>query len=124
MKIKSHFTGLALAALLIAGAALPACAEDAAAPKDQPAPPPAATTQPEAPPPSVPRPSIVPKAAEPPPAAPVADEPPARPQRRYAHRHHWRHGYYRTAYWEPFPVYWPHLYHSRLYWSRAPWFRF
>jgi hypothetical protein len=117
MKMKSHLTGVAFAALLIAGAALPANAEDAAPPKDQPAAP-AATTQPETPPPSVPRPSIAPKTEEPP-AAPVADEPPPPGHRRYAHRrHYWRHHY---AYWEPFPILWPHVYHNRLYWSRVPW---
>jgi hypothetical protein len=119
MKMKSHFTGLTIAALLIAAAAVPARAEDAAPPKDQPAaaaPPPAAA-QPEAPPSAVPRPSIVPKTAEPP-EAPLADTPPPR-HRRYAHRHrHWRYHY---AYWQPFPIYWPHVYHNRLYWSRMPW---
>ena len=42
--------------------------------------------------------------------------------RRYAHRHHRRYGYYRTAYWQPFPIYFPHVYHSRLVWNRVPWF--
>ena len=45
--------------------------------------------------------------------------------RRYAHRHWHRYGYYRTAYWEPFPIFWPHFYHNRIHWSRIPWlFRF
>jgi hypothetical protein len=125
MKMRSHFTGLTIAALLIAGAVVPVRAEDAAPPKEQPAapaavaPPPAA--QPEAPPPVVPRPSIVPKTAEPD-TAPIADTPPPARHRRYAHRHrHWR---YRYAYWQPFPIFWPHFYHHRVYWSRMSWFHF
>ena len=110
--MKSHFTGLTVAALLVIGATLPGYAEDAAAPTAP------AATQPEAPSASVPRPSLVPKTAEP---APVADETPPPRDRRYAHRRHWQYGYYRTAYWEPFPIYWPHLYHSRFHWSRIPW---
>jgi len=108
--MKSHFTGLAFAALLVAASALPGYAEDAAVPAAAPAP----ATQTEAPPASVPRPSLAPKAAEPT-STPVATEPAPR-QRRYAHRH-WR----RYAYWEPFPIYWPHFYRSRIHWSRIPW---
>src|ERR1700736_4368540 len=107
--MKSHFTGLAFAALLVAASALPGYAEDAAVPAAAPA-----ATQTEAPPASVPRPSLAPKAAEPT-STPVAAEPAPR-QRRYAHRH-WR----RYAYWEPFPIYWPHFYRSRIHWSRIPW---
>jgi hypothetical protein len=120
IEMKTHFTGLAVAALLIVGSALPSFAEDAAAPST-PAAPTAAQT--EAPPLSVPRPSLVPKTAAP--ASPTADaEPLPPPHRRYAH-HHRRYGYYRTAYWEPFPIYWPHLYHNRIHWNRTPWvFRF
>jgi hypothetical protein len=116
--MKAPLTGIAVAALLVAGA-LPGFAQDAAkpqppAPAAEPAPPPAANE-------TVPRPSLVPKAAEP--AAPAADNEPApAPRRRhYAHRYH-RYGYYRTAYWEPFPIYWPHLRHNRIYWNRIPWF--
>ena len=110
--MKSHFTGLAFAALLVAASALPGYAEDAAAPTAAPAAPAAGQT--EAPPASVPRPSLAPKTAEPA-STPVAAEPAPR-QRRYAHRH-WR----RYAYWEPFPIYWPHFYRSRIHWSRIPW---
>jgi hypothetical protein len=127
IEMKLYFSGFAVAALLVFGPALSSHAEDAAAPKAAPAPAAAPT---EAPPPSVARPSIVPKAAEPtvPPVAGKNAEPGAKNvsdqrsrQRRYAHRHHRRHGYYRTAYWQPFPIYWPHLYRNRIHWSRTPW---
>jgi hypothetical protein len=129
--MKARFIGLAVTALLVFVQARSGHAEDAAAPAPSPAP---ATTQTEAPPPSVARPSIVSKPAEPasPPAADktagtdtkrISDERPR--QRRYAHRHHRRYGYYRTAYWQPFPIYWPHFSRHRIYWSRIPWsFRF
>jgi hypothetical protein len=114
--MKAPLTGLAIAALLFAGTALPGFAQDAAKPQTPAAetasPPPAANE-------TVPRPSIAPKAAEP--ATPAADNEPAPRRRHYAHRYH-RYGYYRTAYWEPFPVYWPHLYHNRIHWNRIPWF--
>ena len=105
------------AALAVIGASahtLPGFAQDAA---QQPAAaptasPPAASTE------TVPRPSIVPKAAEP--AAPAADNEPAPRRPHYAH-HYRRYGYYRTAYWEPFPIYWPHFYHNRVHWNRIPW---
>jgi hypothetical protein len=114
--MKPHFTGIAVAALLVIGSSLPSYAEDAVAP---PAPSVPAAAQTEAPPPSVSRPSIVPKTAEPA-SASVAAEPAPR-HRHTAHRH-WRgYGTYRTAYWEPFPIYWPHLYHSRIHWNRIPW---
>jgi hypothetical protein len=125
-EMKPHLTGLALAALITIGSALPGSAEDAAPPKEIMAQPPAGKTEPPSPP-SVPRPSLAPKAAEPA-SAPVAEpasrpvnEPAQRPHRRYAHRRHWR-GYYRTAYWEPFPIFWPHYYHHRVRWNRVPWF--
>jgi hypothetical protein len=114
-RMKAALTGLAIATLLVAGSALPGLAQDAAqqpAAAQTPPPPPASTE-------TVPRPSIVPKAAEP--AAPAADNEPAPRHRHYAH-HYRRYGYYRTAYWEPFPVYWPHLYHNRVHWNRIPWF--
>jgi hypothetical protein len=121
--MKGHFTGLAVAALLVAiGATLPGHAEDAAAPKATTAPAAAQTpaaTPAEAPPPSVPRPSLAPKTAEP--ASPPVAEEAAPRHRRYAHRHWHRYGYYRTAYWEPFPIFWPHIYHNRVHWSRMPW---
>ncbi len=116
--MKTQLTGLAVAALLVIGSTLPGYAEDAPAPAAPAAP---AATQTEAPA-SVARPSIVPKTTEPA-SAPVADDQPAPRHRRYA-RQHWRYGYYRTAYWEPFPIYWPHFYHSRIHWNRISWFSF
>jgi len=116
MFMKSYFTRFAVAALFVIGFNFPGLAEDAPAPAAPPAP---QAAQTEAPPPSVPRPSIVPKNAEPA-SAPAAAEPAMRP-RRIAHRHWHRYGTYRTAYWEPFPVYWPHLYRSRIHWNRIPW---
>jgi hypothetical protein len=115
--MKAHFTGLAVAALLVAALTLPGHAEDAAAPTAP------AAAQKEAAPASVPRPSLAPKTAEPA-SAPATTESDARPPRRYAHRRWHRYGYYRTAYWEPFPIYWPHLYRSRIHWGRIPWFSF
>jgi hypothetical protein len=112
--MKTHFTGLAFAALLVVASALPSYAEDAAVPAAPPA-----ANQTEAPPASVPRPSLAPKAAEPA-STPVAAEPDPR-QRHYAHRHWRRQGYYRSASWQPFPIYWPHLFRSRIHWSRLPW---
>jgi hypothetical protein len=112
--MKSHFTGLALAALLVAAFTAPGFAEDAAAPTTAPA-----AAQTEAPPASVPRPSLAPTAVEAG-SQPVATE--ATPsQRRYAHRHWRRNGYYRSAYWQPFPIYWPHFDRSRIHWGRIPW---
>ncbi len=127
IEMKTHLTGLTLAALLTIGTALPGFAEDAAPSKEIMAQPPAGKESP-AVPPSVPRPSLAPKAAEPAPA-PVAEpaskpvtEPAQTPRRRYAHRRHWRYGYYRTAYWEPFPIFWPRYHHHRVHWGRIPWF--
>lgn len=114
--MKSHFTGLAVAALLVIGPTLPGHAEDAAPAKSPAAP----AAQTEAPPPSVPRPSLAPKTAEPA-SPPAAADPAPRRHRRYAHRHWRRYGYYRTAYWEPFPIYWPHYYRHRIRWNRIPW---
>ena len=115
--MKTHFTGLAFAALLVVASTLPGYAEDAAAPTAAPAPP--AASQTEAPPASVPRPSLAPKTVEPA-SQPVAAEP-APSQRRHAHRHWRRNGYYRSAYWQPFPIYWPHFYRSRIHCGRIPW---
>jgi hypothetical protein len=118
--MKSQFIGLAVAALLVTAPALPGFAEDAAAPATPPAP--AAASKAETPPPSVPRPSIVPNTAES--ASPAAAAEPAPRHRRVAHRH-WRgYGRYRTAYWEPFPIYWPHIYRNQIHWNRIPWFSF
>jgi hypothetical protein len=111
--MKSHFTGLAFATFLVAASALPGYAEDAVAPAEP------AAAQTEAPPPaSVPRPSLAPKTAEPG-SPPLASEP-TPSQRRYAHRHWRRSGYYRSAYWQPFPIYLPHFYRSRIHWGRMP----
>jgi hypothetical protein len=107
--MKSHITGLAFAALLVIGPALPGHAEDAAPAA------PATTNQTDAPPASVPRPSLGPKTAEPAPAPEAAEPTPPR-HRRYAHRH-WR----RYAYWEPFPIFLPHFYRNRIRWYRIPW---
>jgi len=111
--MRKHFTGLAIATLLAVAPIVPGHAEDVAPPAQ--AAPVAAQTPPPA---SVPRPSIVPKSAEPA-AAPVADDDAPYRHRRYVHRH-----YRHYAYWEPFPVYWPHFYRQRIYWSRIPWFAF
>jgi hypothetical protein len=123
IRMKTSLTGLAVAALLVAGSSLgstlPGFAEDAPAPQTPAAAAPA-TPQADAPSGAVPRPSIAPKTAEP---APAADAEPAAPRhRRYAHYRHHRYGYYRTAYWEPFPILWPHVYHNRIHWNRIPWF--
>jgi hypothetical protein len=120
--MKTSLAGLAVAALLVAGSSLPGFAEDAAAPQtpaaQAPTMPPAAET--DASSGAEPRPSIAPKTAEP--AQPAADAEPAAPRhRRYAHYRHHHYGYYRTAYWEPFPIYWPHFYHNRIHWNRVPW---
>jgi hypothetical protein len=112
IEMRSDFTALAIVTLLAVAPAAVGHAEDAAPAQAAPA---ATQTQP---PTSVPRPSIVPKTTEPA-AAPVADEAAPRRHRHYARRH-----YRRYAYWEPFPVYWPHLYHSRIHWNRIPWFSF
>jgi hypothetical protein len=106
---------LAVAAILLLGPSLPGYAQDAAAPTS-------AVSQTAAPPPSLPRPSIVPNSAESA-SPPAAAEPAPRPRRQA--RRHWRHyASYRTAYWEPFPVFWPHLYHNHIRWNRIPWFSF
>src|SRR3977135_2935768 len=113
--MKTHFTGLAVVALLVIAPTLPGHAQDAAASKAPAAPATTQTpaaTQTEAPPPSVPRPSLAPKTAEPA-SPPAAADPAPRRHRRYAHRH-----YRRYSYWEPFPVYWPHFYRSRIHWNR------
>ncbi len=114
--MKPHFAGFAVAALLMIGSTLPSLADDEAAPAASSTP---TATPAEAPPPSVPRPSIVPKTAEPAPAPVAAETPPQ--HRRTAHRHWHRYGVYRAAYWEPFPIFWPHLYHNQIHWNRVPW---
>jgi hypothetical protein len=119
IRMKAPLTGLAIAAMLVAGTALPGFAQDATTPQTPAAQTPATPAAP-AESSTVPRPSIVPKTAEP--TLPAAEAEPAPRHYRYAHRHHRRYGYYRTAYWEPFPIYWPHFYHNRVHWNRVPWF--
>jgi hypothetical protein len=120
--MNTHFTGLvtglAVAAVLMIGPSLPGYAEDAARPDAPQAPAPT-----EAPPASVPRPSLVPKTEQPAPPPAAAETAPS-PHGRYAHRHHRRYGYYRTAYWEPFPLYLPHFDRNRMHWTRVRWFSF
>jgi hypothetical protein len=125
-EMRVRYLAISTAALMAVAATEFSARADDTAPAT-PATPPATTTAPPAttdtPPVNVPRPSILPKttdkSAEP--VAPQAgDESAPRPHRHhYAHRRHWRY-----AYWEPFPVYWPHIYHSRIYWNRIPWFSF
>src|SRR5581483_3466721 len=120
--MKRHYSAAVAAAFLLTASSLAAKAEDAApAPAASPAAPAAAPA--DSAPASVARPSIVPKtndtAAKPDASAkPRADaEPSPRRHRRYARRH------YRYAYWEPFPIYFPHFTrHHGIYWSRIPWF--
>ena len=109
--------GVAATALLLAALNAPCRAEDALTT------PPAATAQPtqgdvKSTPSDVPRPSITAKSTDT--TTPdAASEPAPRHRRHYAHR------YYRHyAFWEPFPIYLPHLYHSRIVWNRVTWFRF
>ena len=116
--MKKHFSTAIAAALFVTAASLAARGEDAA---PAPAAPAAAPT--DSGPANVARPSIVPKAndtAAKPDASvkPQADaEPAPRRHRRWARRH------YRYAYWEPFPIFFPHFTrHHGIYWSRIPWF--
>lgn len=110
------FKGIAAPALLLAVLNVPCRAEDA------PATPPAAAAQPaqdtKSTPSDIPRPSITAKLTDT--TAPGATSEPA-PR----HRRHDTHRYYRHyAYWEPFPIYLPHLYHNRILWNRVSWFHF
>ncbi len=108
--MKDFFKGFAAAAVLVAAFNYPVHAEDASpsttAPPSEAKPAPA----------DVPRPALVPKATD---ATQDTNTDAPRHQRRYA-RHHYRH----YAYWEPFPVYFPHLYRNRIVWNRISWFRF
>jgi hypothetical protein len=117
--MKRHYSVAVAAAFLLTASSLAAKAEDAA-PAASPAAPAAAPADAPA---SVARPSIAPKtndtAAKPDAnAKPQADaEPAPRRHRRYARRY-----YHRYAYWEPFPIYFPHLTRRHgIYWSRIPW---
>jgi hypothetical protein len=105
--MKLRFTTLALAAMFSIGVSLSGHAEDAK-PADTAAPAPATT--------DVARPSIAPKTAEPA-AAPVATEVAPRRHRRYAGHHYRRYGY-----WEPFPIFLPHLHRHHISWARIRWF--
>jgi hypothetical protein len=111
----NNLKGIAAAALLLAALNAPCRAEDAAAQ------PPAAATQTtqgdaKSAPADVQRPSITEKSTDT--TAPhAASEPAPRHRRHYAQR------YYRHyAYWEPFPLFFPHLYHNRIVWNRVSWF--
>jgi hypothetical protein len=121
--MKMIYTRLTVATLLLAATYAPSHGEDAVAPP--PSVPPAESAPnsqtdmpssgaPRASP--VPRPSIVRKIADTTPAQPTDA---VRPYRRHADRR-----YQRYAYWEPFPLYLPHLYHQRVSWSRIRWFGF
>jgi hypothetical protein len=118
--MKRHYSAALAAAFLLTAPSFAAKAEDAPAPVASPAAPAAAPADS---PGNVARPSIVPKndtAAKPDASVkPQADaEPSPRRHRRYAHRR-----YHRYAYWEPFPIYFPHLTRRHgVYWSRIPWF--
>ena len=109
--MKTRSLGIAFAALL-AFAPVRGSAQDATSPADStntasPA------TSPSEVPASVPRPSILPKTEE---AAPAVEAQP-RKVRRYARKHHRRY-----AYWEPFPLYIPHLHRHHISWHRMAWF--
>ncbi|WP_426440829.1 hypothetical protein [Bradyrhizobium genosp. P] len=115
--MRKQLTGIAIAALLTISSSL-ARADDAPVAKDAAAPAAAAAAPAQGETPaSVPRPSIVPKAAEEASPQPAAAEPVPRRHRRYAHRH-----YRRYAYWEPFPIFWPHFHRHHISWSRISWF--
>ena len=111
--MKTRSLGIAFAALL-ACAPVRGFAQDAASPAA-----PANAASPAGstgnPPASVPRPAIVPKTAEG--AAPAATDAKPRKPRRYARKHHRRY-----AYWEPFPLYIPHLHRHHISWRRLAWF--
>jgi len=107
--MKTRSLGIAFAALLAfapargnANAASPAAPADTSSPAVNPGDRPA----------SAPRPAIVPKTAE---STPVSAATDAKP-RRLARKHHRQY-----AYWEPFPIYWPHYYRHRLTWQRVTW---
>jgi hypothetical protein len=108
IKMRARSIGLAFAALLVLGRAVPGYAQDAA--PNSTATPSAAPTEAPA---NAPRPAIVPKTAEP---APAAVEKPRR------HRRHARHHYRRYAYWQPFPIYLPHFHRRSISWHRMRWF--
>jgi hypothetical protein len=112
--MRARSLGLAFAALLVLGRTVPGHAQDATS---KPAATPSAAQIPATTPTDTPRPSIAPKTAEPAPA--TTEE--AKPRR---HRRHARHHSKRYAYWQPFPVYWPHLHRHGIYWSRKSWFGF
>lgn len=111
--MKTRSLGIAFAALLAfapvrgsaegtANAAAPAnAATPASGPSDRPA--------------SVPRPSIVPRTVEG--AVPMTTDAKPRKARRYARKQ-----YRQYAYWEPFPLYIPHLHRHNISWRRLAWF--
>jgi hypothetical protein len=121
--MKRHYSVAVAAAFLLTASSIAAKAEDAApAPAASPVAPVAAPA--DSAPANVARPSIAPKtndtAAKPDASVkPQADaEPTPRRHRRYARGH-----YRRYAYWEPFPIFFPHFTHRHgIYWNRIPWF--
>jgi hypothetical protein len=126
IEMRARYLAISTAALMaMAATEFSARADDTApttpaAPATTTATPSAAT---DAPPVNVPRPSIVPKSADKgtePTTPQTSEDTTPRPRRHYVRRHHWR----RYAYWEPFPIYWPHLYRNHIYWNRIPWFSF
>jgi hypothetical protein len=108
------FKGLAAAVTLLTALSFPCYAEDATmapAASDQ-------AAQGDAKPRDVQRPALTAKSADTAPDA-TTDIAPSR-HRHYAHRRYYRH----VAYWEPFPIYFPHFFHNRITWNRVPWIRF
>jgi len=122
--MKTPIYGLALAALLAVAPAFAGHAEDATTPPPQTETPAQTqtqtTTQAQSPPVSVARPAIVPQATELPPSRDAAAGT-APPQQGHSARRRDR-GY--ASFWQPFPIYVPHLYRNRIVWSRLPWLSF
>src|SRR5690242_6059260 len=107
--MRARSIGLAFAALLVLGRAVPGHAQDAAPNSTAtPSSTPSAAPPTEAPA-NAPRPAIVPKTAEP---APASIEKPRR-HRRHAHHH-----YRRYAYWQPLAIYLPRFHRHGISWHR------
>jgi len=112
MAMKTRSLGIAFAALL-AIAPVRGSAQEAASPAAS-AKPSSPASSPSEPPASVPRPSILKTTED---AVPAAEDKP-RKVRRTARKHHRRY-----AYWEPFPLYLPHIHSHHVSWRRLAWFR-